>query len=77
MLDSKRKYDASKSSTLSNRIIRPSDVPGRLLNMALLNLGSSDSRLRLAAYNLLYTLCRTFKFKVGAHLLNAQGNIAL
>ncbi|CAO3591302.1 unnamed protein product [Absidia cylindrospora] len=72
ILQCKGRYDAVKPSTLSNRIIRPSDVPGRLLNMALLNLGSSDSRLRLAAYNLLYTLCRTFNFNVGTNLLDAK-----
>ncbi|KOB64606.1 putative NF1 protein, partial [Operophtera brumata] len=36
---------------LSQPKIRPKDVPGTLLNMALLNLGSCDPNLRTAAYN--------------------------
>jgi neurofibromin 1 len=62
----------AKPSTMSERTIRPNDVPGRLLNMALLNIGSSDPSLRLAAYNLLYTLSVTFRFDVGNQLLDAR-----
>ncbi|KAI8078788.1 uncharacterized protein BX664DRAFT_367193 [Halteromyces radiatus] len=72
ILNSKRRYEAIRPSTLATRIIRPNDVPGRLLNMALLNLGSNDSQLRLTAYNLLYTLCRTFNFNVGTNLMDAK-----
>ncbi|CAO3597273.1 unnamed protein product [Absidia cylindrospora] len=72
ILRSKRQYDETKPSNTPDRIIRPSDVPGRLLNMALLNLGSCDSRLRLTAYNLLYSLCQTFKFSVGVNLLDTK-----
>lgn len=58
---------------IHERAIRPNDVPGRLLNMALLNIGNSDPGLRLAAYNLLYSLSLSFKFNVGNQLLNAKG----
>lgn len=70
---SKRRYEMSKPANLSERTIRPKDVPGRLLNMALLNIGSSDPNLRLAAYNLLYALSMTFHFDVGRQLLDAKG----
>ncbi|KAI6650423.1 Neurofibromin isoform X3 [Oopsacas minuta] len=53
--------------------IQPSDLPGTLLNLALLNLGSSDPSLRLAAYNLLCVLSYTFRFELGRQLNSAQG----
>jgi neurofibromin 1 len=69
----KQRYEISKPTNISERIIRPNDVPGRLLNMALLNIGSEDPNLRLAAYNLLYALSLTFRFDVGNQLLDAKG----
>ncbi|KAL0094126.1 hypothetical protein F4703DRAFT_1816773 [Phycomyces blakesleeanus] len=69
---SKRCYEMSKPSNITERTIRPSDVPGRLLNMALLNIGSEDPNLRLASYNLLYALSKTFHFDVGKQLLDAR-----
>lgn len=56
------------------RVIRPSDVPGTLLNMALLNMGSDDSDLRLASYSLLSLLSDIFNFDIGDQLLTAKGN---
>ncbi|CAN7986429.1 unnamed protein product [Ixodes pacificus] len=53
--------------------IRPKDVPGTLLNMALLNLGSSDPNLRTAAYNLLCALTATFDLKIEGQLLETAG----
>ena len=53
--------------------IQPSDLPGTLLNLALLNLGSSNPSLRLAAYNLLCVLSSTFRFELGRQLNSAQG----
>lgn len=41
--------------------------------MALLNAGSEDPELRLAAYNLLYSLSLSFQFNIGNRLLNAKG----
>lgn len=53
--------------------IRPKDVPGTLLNIALLNLGSSDPSLRSAAYNLLCALTCTFNLKIEGQLLETSG----
>lgn len=53
--------------------IRPKDVPGTLLNMALLNLGSSDANLRTAAYNQLCALTSTFDLKIESQLLETSG----
>ncbi|XP_071790650.1 neurofibromin-like isoform X1 [Asterias amurensis] len=53
--------------------IRPKDVPGTLLNMALLNLGSNDPCLRSAAYNLLCALTTTFNLKIEGQLLETSG----
>ncbi|THD27494.1 Neurofibromin [Fasciola hepatica] len=53
--------------------IRPRDVPGTLLNIALLNLGSSDPSLRSAAYNLLCALTQTFNLKIEGQLLETKG----
>ncbi|KNC49089.1 neurofibromatosis type 1 [Thecamonas trahens ATCC 50062] len=59
------------SSTV--RKFRPEDVPGTLLNMALLNLGSDDSALRLASYDMLYALAVKFNFPIRDALLRADG----
>ena len=53
--------------------IRPKDVPGTLLNMALVNLGSLDPNLRTAAYNLLCALTQTFDLKIEGQLLETSG----
>ncbi|XP_045770385.1 neurofibromin [Maniola jurtina] len=53
--------------------IRPKDVPGTLLNMALLNLGSCDPTLRTAAYNQLCALTATFHLKIEGTLLETSG----
>eukprot|EP00795_Rhopilema_esculentum_P015875 gene15875-7206_t len=62
----------SKTSAAEKKI-RPKDVPGTLLNMALLNLGSKDPSLRLVAYNLLCALTATFNLHVEERLLEARG----
>ena len=49
--------------------LRPKDVPGTLLNMALLNLGSRDAALRTAAYNLLRCVIQTFDLSVNENLI--------
>jgi hypothetical protein len=61
------------TNQVSERVIRPSDVPGTLLNMALLNMGSEDPDLRLAAYNLLCLLSYIFNFDIGNQLMTAKG----
>lgn len=55
------------------RLIRPQDVPGTLLNLALTNLSSPDSVLRLSSYNLLGALCKAFKFKSSTKLVCTKG----
>eukprot|EP00794_Sanderia_malayensis_P014143 gene14143-15620_t len=59
--------------TVTEKKIRPKDVPGTLLNMGLLNLGSKDPGLRLAAYNLLCALTATFNLHIEERLLEAKG----
>ncbi|KAJ3107169.1 Ras GTPase activating protein ira2 [Phlyctochytrium bullatum] len=55
------------------RTLRAGDVPGTLLNMAMLNLGSGDPNLRLVSYNLLDSIGKSFRFDVGNQLLSAKG----
>lgn len=55
------------------RLVRPQDVPGTLLNIALTNMASSDQVLRVASYNLLCALCRAFKFAADSKFLSAKG----
>jgi neurofibromin 1 len=54
------------------RLIRPQDVPGTLLNLALTNLASTDSVLRLSSYNLLSALCKAFKFTAASKLMSTK-----
>ncbi|XP_020613799.1 neurofibromin-like [Orbicella faveolata] len=61
------------SSTATSKKIKPKDVPGTLLNMALLNLGTSDPSLRLAAYNLLCSVTKSFNLKIEERLLEGTG----
>ncbi|GAA5815422.1 hypothetical protein MFLAVUS_008930 [Mucor flavus] len=67
-----RKKSFDTHLTDRNHGIRPADVPGRILNMALLNIGSDDPALRLTAYNLLYSLCSSFRFAISTQLMNAR-----
>ncbi|KAJ3192593.1 Neurofibromin 1 [Irineochytrium annulatum] len=53
--------------------LRAADVPGTLLNMAMLNLGTMDPYLRLMSYNLLDSVGRGFSFDIGNQLLSAKG----
>ena len=62
-----------ESSFTVHTKIRPKDVPGTLLNIALLNLGSSDPNLRSAAYNLLCALTQTFDLRIDGQLLESNG----
>jgi len=70
---SRSRFQYSRPSSMTERILRPGDVPGTLLNMALLNAGSDDSTLRLSAYNLLYSLSLAFSFDVDNQLLSTKG----
>uniref|UniRef100_A0A5S6QDW1 Ras-GAP domain-containing protein n=1 Tax=Trichuris muris TaxID=70415 RepID=A0A5S6QDW1_TRIMR len=67
-------YELSQpDQSLMHTKIRAKDVPGTLLNMALLNLGSTDPSLRTAAYNLLCALAATFNFRMEGQLLETKG----
>ncbi|CAO1614414.1 unnamed protein product [Parajaminaea phylloscopi] len=61
-----------------DRTLLPSDVPGTLLNMAMLNITSEHQTLRLSAYNLLCALSGSFNFGASSarkRLLSSQGLI--
>ncbi|PKS06874.1 hypothetical protein jhhlp_006950 [Lomentospora prolificans] len=66
----KTKYgkDSRALKTL-DRLIRPQDVPGTLLNLAFTNISSPDSTLRRSSYNLLGALCRAFEFDSTSRLM--------
>ncbi|XP_015607506.1 neurofibromin isoform X2 [Cephus cinctus] len=70
----RNRWELSQPDSMSvHPKIRPKDVPGTLLNMALLNLGSSDPNLRTAAYNQLCALTATFDLKIEDQLLETSG----
>ncbi|XP_044015830.1 neurofibromin isoform X2 [Aphidius gifuensis] len=70
----RNRWELSQPDTMSvHTKIRPKDVPGTLLNMALLNLGSCDPNLRTAAYNQLCALTTTFDLKIEGQLLETSG----
>ncbi|EAQ83903.1 hypothetical protein CHGG_10307 [Chaetomium globosum CBS 148.51] len=69
----KTKYAKDTRATKSfERLIRPQDVPGTLLNLALTNLATPDAVLRLSSYNLLSALCKAFKFSAASKLLSTR-----
>lgn len=63
----------SRAHKSLERLIRPQDVPGTLLNLALANLSSPDHILRLSSYNLLGALCKAFKFSSSSRLVCTKG----
>ncbi|KAH8162171.1 hypothetical protein CIB48_g6067 [Xylaria polymorpha] len=66
----KTKYGKDTRTVKSfERLIRPQDIPGTLLNLALLNLAAPDQALRIASYNLLGALCQAFKFKAASKFM--------
>lgn len=72
--NAKAKYGKdSRTHKSFERLIRPQDVPGTLLNLALTNLASHDPVLRLSSYNLLGALCRAFKFRAASRLVCTKG----
>lgn len=78
MRTAKAKYGKDTRTMKSyERLIRPQDVPGTLLNLALTNLAASDPILRLSSYNLLGALCRAFKFKAASRFMCIRGTFLL
>ncbi|PHH65384.1 hypothetical protein CDD81_2488 [Ophiocordyceps australis] len=61
-----------KATRLLDRLVRPQDVPGTMLNLALSNLSGAHHDLRQASYNLLGALCRAFHFEAGSRLFLAK-----
>ncbi|KAI8920521.1 hypothetical protein BC831DRAFT_92159 [Entophlyctis helioformis] len=59
--------------TSDERDISPRDLPGTLLNIALLNLGSNESSLRVASYDLLCAIMDNFAFNSGVQLQSTKG----
>lgn len=57
-------HPCTQSRYMSERKLEPKDVPGTFLNLALLNLGSTDSALRAAAYKLLSAAKDTFQLRI-------------
>ncbi|CAO1638983.1 unnamed protein product [Sympodiomycopsis kandeliae] len=65
-----------RSTRSLDRTLLPSDVPGTLLNMAMLNITSEHQALRMSAYNLLCALSTSFNFGASAarkRLLSSKG----
>lgn len=72
----KARVSKFRASNAVDRVLRPNDVPGTLLNMAMLNITSNDSALRLGAYNLLCALSTSFNFGASSakkRLLSSRG----
>ncbi|WVW79391.1 hypothetical protein I302_101360 [Kwoniella bestiolae CBS 10118] len=61
----------------NERALRPSDVPATLLNVALLNLSSSDGTLRMGAYILLNELCQFFKYELASRVLKVSAGLSI
>jgi len=58
----KAKVSKFRGSKPLDRTLLPSDVPGTILNMAMLNITSNNYKLRLSAYDLLCALSTSFNF---------------
>lgn len=72
-MDRKKSFETNMTDISHG--IRPADVPGRILNIALLNIGSDDYNLRSQAYSLLCSLCLSFRFGIDNKLMNTKGKI--
>ncbi|KAJ1675764.1 Ras GTPase activating protein ira2 [Spiromyces aspiralis] len=63
-------YEVPVAPTAPERMIRPTDVPGTLLNICFHNCGSEDSSLRMASYSMLHSLVLTFsKFSASSLIM--------
>ncbi|KAK0555397.1 Ras GTPase activating protein ira2 [Tilletia horrida] len=58
----KAKVSHFRGAKAIERTLLPSDVPGTILNMAMLNITSDNYQLRLSAYDLLCALSTSFNF---------------
>ena len=55
--------------------IRPEDVPGALVNMTLLNMGSQNEELRRTAYIMLSSVGRAFGFVLAYQYVETKGRV--
>lgn len=62
-----------EDTPLNSRVLRPTDVPATLLNVALLNLTSSNETLRMGAYILVNELSQFFKYDLASGALKVSG----
>ncbi|KAI9674112.1 MAG: Ras GTPase activating protein ira2 [Caeruleum heppii] len=67
-----RRSKEAKPAKSFERLIRPVDVPGTMLNIALMNLASHERTLRLMAYNLLCSLSSAFRFAQSERFVTAK-----
>ncbi|KAJ2776520.1 Ras GTPase activating protein ira2, partial [Coemansia linderi] len=71
--NARSRYTSHSSVTaVPERVIRPADVPGTLLNVALLNCGAENATLRISAYRMLISVVATFNMDVGHELAFAS-----
>ncbi|EIW67076.1 hypothetical protein TREMEDRAFT_69974 [Tremella mesenterica DSM 1558] len=59
------------------RALRPNDVPGTLLNVALLNLSAADETLRMGAYNLTHELSQFFKYDAAIRIVKVTAGLTI
>lgn len=62
-----------EDTPLNSRVLRPTDVPATLLNVALLNLTSSNETLRMGAYILVNELSQFFEYHLASVALKVSG----
>jgi neurofibromin 1 len=55
------------------RVLRPSDVPATLLNVALSNLSAGEEAPRAGAYNLIVELATFFKYNIPPKMMKTPG----
>ncbi|OXB36317.1 neurofibromin 1 [Cryptococcus neoformans] len=66
-----------EDTPLNSRVLRPTDVPATLLNVALLNLTSSSETLRMGAYVLVNELSQFFKYDLASRVLKVSAGLTI
>ena len=65
----------TKPLPLLERSVRAKDVPGTMINMALMNMASFDQHMRIEGHNLICALCKTFRFATSSNFLACKGEL--
>ena len=60
-----------------DRSLGPNDVPGTLLNVALLNLSAEDEVVRMGAYSLIHELSQYFKYDTAFRLVKVSAGLTI